>query len=93
MSATPTEDWQARADALIASLLAELPPDEAVYAAAVLLNRAATELHRRVRGGANERRGTESWGTWAGLQNAARNAVLQSSTCRDGAATLTGRKR
>ena len=33
------------------------------------------------------------YSTWAGLQNAARNLVLQSSTCRDSAAALAGRKR
>jgi hypothetical protein len=86
-------DWQSRADELVGGLLAELDSEQAVYAAAVLLNRAATELHKRVRAGANERRGTETWGTWAGLQNVARNLVLQSSTCRDNAAALVGRKR
>jgi hypothetical protein len=86
-------DPQARVDRLLADLLGGLPDDEAVYLAAVLANRAATELHKRVRAGANERRGTDSWGTWAGLQNAARTLVLQSSTSRDGAAALVGRKR
>lgn len=86
-------DIQPRADQLLAELLAGLSPEEAVYVAAVVANRAATELHRRVRGGAAERRGTETWATWAGLQNAARNLVLQSSTCREGAAALVGRKR
>lgn len=86
-------DLQARADQLLADFLADLDPEEAVYAAALLANRAATELHKRARAAANARRGTESWGTWAGLQNGARNLVLQSSTCRDSAAALTGRKR
>ena len=86
-------DWQARADQVLADLLADLSPDEALYAAAVLLNRSATELHKRARAGANERRGGEAWGRWAGLQNLARNLVLQSSTCRDNAAAVTGRKR
>ena len=89
----PGPEWQARLDQLIADLLADLPAEEALYVAAVLANRAATELHKRARAGAAERRGTESWGSWAGLQNAARSLVLQSSTARDTAAALTGRKR
>jgi hypothetical protein len=86
-------EWQSRVDQILADLLADLEPEEAAYAAAVLLNRTANELHRRARAGANERRGTDAWGTWAGLQNVARNLVLQSSTCRDHAAALAGRKR
>jgi hypothetical protein len=89
----PGSEWQARLDQLIAELVADLPPEEALYVAAVLVNRAATELHKRARAGAAERRGSENWGSWAGLQNAARSLVLQSSTARDSAATLTGRKR
>lgn len=86
-------DWQARADALVGELLAELDEAEAAYAAAVLANRTANELHRRARAAANARRGGEQWGSWAALQNAARNLVLQSSTCRDAAAKLAGRPR
>ncbi len=86
-------DRQAAVDALIAQLVRELPEDEALYAVALLANRAATELHKRARAGAGARRGEPTWGTWAGLQNASRNLVLQSSTCRDNAAALTGRKR
>ena len=89
----PATDWQPEADRLIAELIAELSEDEALYVAAVLLNRAATELHKRARSGAASRRGTEDWGVWAGLQNAARAVVLQSSTARDTAAALTNRKR
>jgi hypothetical protein len=89
----PETDWQARLDRQIADLLADLPPDEAVYVAAVLVNRAATELHKRVRQEAGQRRGSESWGSWAGLQNTARALVLQSSSARDAAAGLTNRKR
>ena len=90
---TESPDPQARIDGILVELFESLPEDQAVYLAAVLANRSATELHKRVRAGANERRGTESWGSWAGLQNAARTLVLQSSTCRDGAASLVGRKR
>lgn len=89
----PPPDWQTRADALIGELLAELDEAEATYAAAVLANRTASELHRRARVAANARRGGDQWGSWAALQNAARNLVLQSSTCRDAAAKLTGRQR
>ena len=90
---TPDVNWQARSDQAIAELLDGLPADEAVYAVAVLVNRAAAELHKRARQEAGERRGSESWGGWAGLQNAARTLVLQSSTSRDSAAALTGHKR
>ena len=41
------DDLQARADRLIAELLGAVGPDQAAYAAAVLLNRAANELHRQ----------------------------------------------
>jgi hypothetical protein len=89
----PGGDVQARCDELLAGLLAELSEQEAPYAAAVLVQRGATELHKRARAGAAARRGDADWGRWAGLQNAARNLVLQSSTCRDTAAALSGRKR
>ena len=84
---------QSRIDQLLGELLSDLGPEDAAYVAAVLTNRAATELHKRARAGASERRGTERWGVWAGLQNASRGLVLQSSTCRDSAAALVGRKR
>jgi hypothetical protein len=86
-------DWQARAEGLLGELLAGLDEEQALYAAAVLANRTANELHRRARAGANDHRGGQAWGVWAGLQNAARNLVLQSSTCRDAAARLAGRAR
>ena len=89
----PSGDIQARADQLVGDLLAGLDEEEAIYAVAVLVNRAAAELHKRARSGASARRGDETWGTWAGLQNVARNLVLQSSTCRDSAAAITGRRR
>jgi len=89
----PLDDLPGRADRLIAELLGEITPEQAAYAAAVLLNRAAIELHRQARAGAAARQGTESWGTWAGLRNVARNVVLQSSTARDAAAALVGRRR
>lgn len=87
------EDVQARVDALIRELAGGRSSEEAAYVAAVILNRAATELHRVARAEATARKGQEGWGRWAGLQNAARNAVLLSSTCRDTAAALAGRKR
>lgn len=89
----PAADWQPRADRAIADLLAGLSDEDGLYVAAVLLNRAATELHKRARAGAAARRGSEEWGSWAGLQNVARAIVLQSSTARDNAAALTGRQR
>ena len=86
-------DVQAQADRLIKDFAAALGPAEAVYAVAVLANRAAAELHRLGRGEATARKGTPEWGSWASLQNAARSLVLQSSTARDLAAELAGRAR
>lgn len=68
-------------------------PEAAAYAVAVLANRAVTELHRLAKNEATARKGAPEWGNWAAFQNAARNLVLQSSTARDLAAKLAGRKR
>ena len=89
----PTDDLQQRVDRFVADLAGEASETDALYALAVLANRAAADLHRRARAIANARRGDETWGAWAGLQNAARNLVLQSSTCRDSAARLTESRR
>jgi len=91
--AAPGGDAQAEADRLIKGLQAELGAEAAVYAVAVLANRAAAELHRLAKGEATARKGTPEWGTWAALQNSARKLVLDSSTARDGAARLAGRPR
>ncbi len=91
--ATPGGDVQAEADRLIKGLEAELGAEAAVYAVAVLANRAAAELHRLAKSEATARKGTPEWGTWAALQNSARKLVLDSSTARDGAARLAGRPR
>ena len=90
---TPGGDVQAEADRLIKTLQADLGTEAAVYAVAVLANRAAAELHRLAKGEATTRKGTPEWGTWAALQNSARKLVLDSSTARDGAARLAGRTR
>ncbi|MCC6174354.1 MAG: hypothetical protein IT305_03530 [Chloroflexi bacterium] len=84
---------QAQADRMIAELGAGLAPEEAAYAAAVLANRAAAELHRLAKTQATATKGTPTWGSWAALQNSARKIVLDASTARDGAAKLTGRQR
>ena len=91
--ATAEPDVQAEADRLIKAFTAGLGPAEAVYAVAVIANRAAAELHRLARAEATARKGTPEWGNWAAFQNAARNLVLQSSTARDLTARLAGRKR
>jgi hypothetical protein len=85
-------DYQAQADALIATLADELAPEDAVLALAVLLNRAGTRLHNLSRGQASARKDQPEWPAWAQLQNASRTLVLQASTCRDLAARLTGRR-
>ena len=86
-------DVQADADRLIKELADGLGPEEAVYTVAVIANRAAAEMHRLARAEATARKGTPEWGSWAAFQNAARNLVLQSSTARDLAAKLAGRRR
>jgi hypothetical protein len=86
-------DVQVDVDDLIKGLSAELGPEQAAYVVAVVANRAAAELHRLARAQATAQKGTPEWGTWAALQNAARNLVLQSSTARDVAAKLAGRGR
>ncbi|MCC7106129.1 MAG: hypothetical protein IT307_13380 [Chloroflexi bacterium] len=87
------EDVQGAVDRAIRELMADRQPAEAAYVAAVVLNRAAAELHRLARAEAATRKGQADWGRWAGLQNAARNVVLLASTCRDSAAAILGRKR
>ncbi len=86
-------DVQAHADRMIKELSATLGPEEAVYAVAVLANRAAAEMHRLGKAEATARKGSPAWGAWASFQNAARNLILQSSTARDVAAKLAGRSR
>jgi len=85
-------DFQSAADGQLESLTEGLPAEEAALALAVLANRAATRLHNLTRGEALARKGEPSWAGWAGLQNAARALVLQTSTCRDLAAKLAGRR-
>jgi hypothetical protein len=86
-------DYQAEVDAYVRGLTADASPEEAAYAVAVILNRAAAELHRLARAEATARRGAADWGAWAALQNSARTLVLQSSSARDLAAKPTGRIR
>ena len=82
---------QAEADRLIRALTADLAPNEAVHAVAILASRAAAELHRLAKEQATETKGTPQWGSWAALQNAARKLVLDASSARDGAARLSDR--
>lgn len=93
MSERDLGEAQAEADRYLKAWLGSLRPEEAVYVVAVLLNRAAVEMHRLARLEAAERKGSAEWGRWAALQNAARSLVLQSSTARDLAAQLVGRER
>ncbi len=86
-------DYQAEADAFLASSTADLPPSDAALVLAVVANRAASRLHNLARGESTACKGTPAWPSWAALQNAARNVVLQASTCRDLAARLAGRRR
>ncbi len=86
------QDIQREAVEFIRSRVQGLSPEESAFVIAIIANQAAAELHRLARAEATERKGTPQWGAWASLQNAARAAVLQASTCRDVAAKLAGRR-
>lgn len=86
-------DFQAEADATIAAFSRGLVGPTAALALAVLVGRAATRLHNLARAETTAQKGGPEWVSWAALQNATRNVVLQSSTCRDLAAKLAGRRR
>ena len=73
----------AEADAALAALLADRPPEDAARALALLVNRAVTRLHTLARAEAAAHKDQPAWPAWAQLQNAARALVLQASTCRD----------
>ena len=77
-------------DGLIASLTDGLTPEQAAQALALLAARTATRTHTLARAEAGARRGAPDWPAWAALQNAARQLVLQASTCRDLAGRLGG---
>ncbi|MFN8522121.1 MAG: hypothetical protein U0821_03350 [Chloroflexota bacterium] len=82
---------RAQMDALVEEAVRDQPDAAAMLRLSVLLNRAAAELHRRARNQAATNRGTDAWGDWAGLQNAVRGLVLQTSTTRDLAAKLVAK--
>lgn len=66
-------------------------PEEAVLTLSAIATRAVAELNKLARAEANRRRGQPEWGTWAGLANSARDAVLKVSTCRKAATELARR--
>lgn len=76
------------ADEVVQRLVRDRPPPEAALGLAELSSRVAVELHKLARAEAQARRGTEDWGRWAKLANAARTAVLQAASCRDAAREL-----
>ncbi len=78
-------------DALRAVGTAERPEGAALTLAAIA-HRALTELNKLARAEAGRRRGQPEWGSWAGLSNSARDAVLKVSTCRKAAGDLAGSK-
>lgn len=86
-------DYQAEADAHLDDALKDLEPAEAALFLAVLGNRVGTRLHNLARSSSGSTKGTDVWASWAALQNAARNLVLQASTCRDLAGRVAGRRR
>ncbi len=83
------QQLQAAADGALAQLTADLPPEAAALALALVLRRSATQLHTLSRQRATALRGEPAWPSWAALQNATRGALLQASTCRDLAAKLS----
>jgi phage portal protein BeeE len=92
MSETQRE-YQPQVEAFLRGLQEGVEPAEAAYALALALTRAAALLQQLARTEAAARKDAPEWGRWAALQNAARAAVLQASTCRDLSAELAGRKR
>jgi hypothetical protein len=68
-------------------------PEEAALTLAAIANRAIAELNKMARAEANKRRGQPEWGSWAGMSNAARDAVLKLATCRKIAAELVAQVR
>jgi hypothetical protein len=63
-------------------------PAAAALTLAAIAHRAIVELNKLARAEAVGRRGQPDWGTWAGLANSARDAVLRVSTCRKSAGEL-----
>lgn len=68
-------------------------PEEAALTLAAIANRAIAELNKMARAEANNRRGQPDWGSWAGMSNAARDAVLKLATCRKIATELVAQLR
>ena len=68
-------------------------PAAAALTLAAIANRAIAELNKLARAEANRQRGQPDWGTWAGLANSARDAVLKTATCRKAAGELAQRVR
>ena len=81
-------DSSRAADEIVRGLLAERPARDAALSLAEVSSRIAVELHKLARSEAQARRGTDEWGRWAKLANAARTAVLQAASCRDAARGL-----
>lgn len=65
-----------------------LTPAEAALRLAAIANRATAALHQLARVQANQTKGQPSWGRWASLMNASRDAVLRTATCRQTASQL-----
>lgn len=63
-------------------------PAEAALRLAAIANRATAALHQLARTRASETKGQPTWGRWASLMNASRDAVLRTATCRQTASQL-----
>jgi hypothetical protein len=75
----------------IQAALAADTPELASVQLATMANRLVAELHKLARAQANEHKGLPTWGRWAALANASRDAVLKMSMCRETAAELAGK--
>jgi hypothetical protein len=75
-------------DSAIRAVATAEAPAGAALTLALIAHRAINELNKLARAEAARHRGQADWGTWAGLANSARDAVLRVSTCRRAAGEL-----
>lgn len=83
----------AEVEAVIKSTIESPRRAEAALVLASIANRAAAALHQLARAEANARKGAPTWGRWASLTNASRDAILRTATCRQTANQLAQAER
>jgi hypothetical protein len=84
----PESPLPGEVDAAIRAAAEGESPERAALTLSAIANRAIAELNKLARSEAVRRRGTPEWGTWAGLANTARDAVLRTAACRKAATDL-----